>query len=162
MKFFDPKRHLPPGRDWENLRSWLVLGHGASVLTLILFLSRYFDSVDSLYSYVQQLDGTMIRQLIPGRTVAPFWELIKGTPLSGAEIYIFLMFHLAFLNYRCHTVGSMSVYLMRRLPDRWEYHRRCWTVPVLASIVEIVIFAVGVFLCWLLYRFATPAGCLPM
>lgn len=162
MKFFDPKRHLPPGRDWENLRFWLILGHGVSLLTLILFLSRYFDSLDSLYSYVQQLDGTMIRQLIPGRTVAPFWELINGTPLSGAETYIFLMFHLVFLNYRYHTQGSMSVYLMRRLPDRWEYHRRCWTVPVLSTIAELLIFAVGIFLCWLLYRFGTPEGCLPM
>lgn len=162
MKFFDEKRHLPPGRDWESLRSCLIWGHGLSLLTLILFLSRYFQSVDSLYSMIQKLDGTLVRQLTPGRTVAPFWELMKGGPLRGAEIYTFLMLHLVHLNYQWHTKGSMSVYLMRRLPDRWERHRRCWAVPVMSTIAELLIFAVGIFLCWLLWRFATPAGHLPM
>ncbi len=28
-------------------------------------------------------------------------------------------------NYQSHYRGSRSIYLMRRLPDRWELHRRC-------------------------------------
>lgn len=162
MKLFDPKRHLPPGRDWETLQSGLIWGHGLSLLSLIAFLTRYFDARGNLYALVQQLDGTMLRQLVPGRIITPFWELMTGTPLWGAWIFMILMGFQAFRHYRYHTEGAMPIYLMRRLPDRRELHRRCLTVPVLASILEIVIFAVGIFLCWLLYRFATPAGCLPM
>lgn len=63
--------------------------------------------------------------------------------------------------YASHTQGSMAVYTMRRLPDKWEYHRRCWTQPILSAAAELLIFAVLAGLCWLLWYFATPAPCRP-
>lgn len=162
MKFFDEKRHLPPGWDWETLRTWLLWGHTLSLLSLFEFVSRYVRSLDSLYAYNQLLNGTMVKELIPGRLVQPFWELMLGRPLWGAWIYLVLMVLQAYRHYHYHTEGSMSVYLMRRLPDRWEYHRRCWAVPVLSAIAELLIFGAAIFLCWLLWRFATPAGHLPL
>lgn len=162
MKFFDPKRHLPPGWDWENLRAGLLWGHGASLASLFIFVNRYLDSRASLYSHIQQLDGTLVKQLIPGRTVAPFWTLLAGMPLWGMWIFWILMGVQVWRHYSCHTRDSMPIYLMRRLPDKWELHRRCWTVPVLACLVELLVFAVGIGLCWLLWYVATPAGCLPL
>lgn len=162
MRSFDPKRHLPPGWDWENLRAGLAWGHGASLVSLLFFLGKYFDSLDSLYALIQQPDGTMLKQLYPGRTVDPFFQLLWGTPLLGLWIFLAVMAVQVLRHYRCHTQGSRADYLMRRLPDPWEYHRRCWAVPLLASLAELSLFAAGSGLCWLLWYFATPAGCLPL
>ena len=160
MKIFDPDRHLPLGWEWEKTRAGLGWSHFFSSLTALNFLDRYFDARDGLYAYLEQ-GGLVIKELVPTRTIAPFAELIRGTPLLGLWIFLSMMPLLVWRYYRFHTQGSMSVYTMRRLPDRWEYHRRCWTQPVLSALFELLIFAVLVGACWLLWRFATPAPCLP-
>ncbi len=156
---FDWTRHTPPGWDWENLRFSLMLGHGASVLPLLTFLSRYHEARRALYDYVRQ-DGGMIPVLNTERVIAPFAPMVLGTPLLGFGVFLLMMALQVLRHYRYHSQDSMSIYLMRRLPDRWELHRRCWTVPVLACLAELVLMAGMIFLCWLYYRFATPAPCL--
>ena len=63
--------------------------------------------------------------------------------------------------YHFHTQGAMSIYTMRRLPDPREYHRRCWMQPILSAAAELLLFAILIGLCWLLWYFGTPAVCLP-
>ena len=162
MKIFDPKRHLPVGWDWENLRTWLYWGHFFSSLTIFTFASRYFDALSNLYIHIQQLDGTLVRQLDPNRTITPFWALMAGFPYFGLGCFLLVMLIQVWRHYSYHTRDSMAVYTMRRLPDPFELHRRCWTLPLLSCLAELLLFAVLTFLCWLLWRFATPAVCLPM
>lgn len=161
MKIFDPKRHLPPGWDWEGTRLCLIWGHIISGLTILSFLSRYSDALMPLYDHVVAADGKHIPKLNPTRTIAPFEELIWGTPLLGMWCFLATMPLLIWRYYHYHTQGAMSVYTMRRLPDKWEYHRRCWMQPVLSALTELLLFAVLTLLCWLLWRFYTPAVCLP-
>lgn len=162
MKIFDPKRHLPVGWDWESLRCFLCWGHGLSGLSMGFFLSRYFDARSALYAYVEQPNGTLIRELVPGRIITPFPELMAGIPYLGFWCYLLLMGIQLWRHYHYHTRGAMPIYLMRRLPDKWELHRRCWTLPILSAAAEVLLFTALTLLCWLLYRFATPAGHLPM
>lgn len=161
-KPFEAAKKLPAGYDWENLRFGLKMGHGLSFLSLLAFLNRYSNARGALYERVQGLDGRLVTQLVPGRIIIPFPELMAGLPLWGLWLYLAAMLVQVGRHYAWHTRGSMSIYLMKRLPDRWELHRRCWTVPVLAALMELVLFAVMTGLCWLLYRFATPEGCLPI
>ena len=49
---------------------------------------------------------------------------------------------------------------MRRLPDRWEYHRRCLTIPLLAILSALVLIVVLIGLFYALYLHATPEQCL--
>lgn len=162
MKFFDEKRHLPPGWDWDNTKALLAWLHSLSPLTLLIFTGRYFDARSALYEIIQNANGTVTRHLVEGRQMLPFWELMTGSPLWGLWIFLALMIAQGLRHRRFFTQGSMSIYTMRRLPDKWELHRRCWTVPVLSAVAELLIFAVGIILCWLLWRFATPTGHLPM
>lgn len=161
MKIFDPEYHLPLGWEWERTRSGLIWGHVFSTLPLLGFFSRFSDALEALYIHIQQPDGTLRKELVPTRTMAPFSELLRGIPLLGAWIFLAVMPLLVWRYYRFHTQGSMSVYTMRRLPNRWEYHRRCWTQPLLSALAELLLFAVLAGLCWLIWRFATPAVCLP-
>lgn len=161
-KSFDITKYLPAGYDWENLRWGLSWGYFGSCLPLGIFLTRYWDARDALYSYTQNPDGTQVKTLVPGRIITPFWELMVQGPMLGVWCFIAVMALQVWRHYRWHTRDSMSIYTMRRLPDRWELHRRCWTVPVLASIAELLLLGVCLLLCWCLYTTATPAGHLPM
>ena len=160
MKIFDPRRHLPPGWEWEGTRTGLIWGHTASGLPLFSFLNRYSDALEALYSYREQ-GNQIIRELNPDRTIAPFSGLIRGTPLLGLWIFLAVMPLLVWRYYHFHTQGSMAVYTMRRLPDPREYHRRCWMQPLLSAAAELLLFAILIGLCWLLWYFATPAPCRP-
>ena len=161
MKTFDPKRHLPVGWDWDNTRTGLIWGHILSGLSLFGFFGRFSDALDALYFHREGPNGTLIPVLDPTRTIAPFSELTRGTPLFGLWIFLAVMPLMVWRYYRFHTQEAMSVYTMRRLPDRWEYHRRCWTQPILSALAELALYAVLICLCWLIWYFATPVPCRP-
>ena len=167
MKIFDPKRHLPVGWDWDSTWPRLILGHCASALPLFGFLKRYADARAVLYNLVERPDSSglysrYVQVLDPSRTIAPFSALIRGTPLLGLWIFLAVMPILIWRYYHYHTQDSMAVYTMRRLPDPMEYHRRCWTQPILSAVAELILYAVLIGLCWLLRYFATPAPCRPI
>ncbi len=157
---FKISNYLPAGWDWDNLRFGLGLGHLASTVPLVSFLTRYGEAKDSLYEHYL-VNGKWIKELVPSRVMPAFSRLVLGFPLLGFWVFFLCMALQVARHYRYHTQGAMSIYLMKRLPDRWELHRRCWTVPVLASLGELALMGLMVFLCWLLYRYATPEGCLP-
>ena len=170
MKIFDPKRHLPPGWDWDNLRTNLCWGHFFSALTAFSFLSRYFKAREALYRYVADNGYTFgsysyvsgySKVLDTTQTIPSFRHLLMGTPLAGMWIFLVVIAFQVWRYYASFTNGSMSIYTMRRLPDRWELHRRCWTQPILSALAEFLLFAVLTGLCWLLWYFATPAPCRP-
>ena len=161
MKIFDPNRHLPLGWDWESSRFYLLWGHILSGVTMLGFLGRYSDALDALYAYREGPGGTLIKELVPSRTIVPFRELISGAPLLGLWLFLGLMPLLILRYYRFHSQGAMAVYTMRRLPDPFEYHRRCWAQPILSTLGELAFYALLMGLCWLLWRFGTPAACLP-
>ena len=50
---------------------------------------------------------------------------------------------------------------MRRLPERWELHLRCLTVPVVGVLGAMSLQGIlGIFY-YLIYIFVTPRQCLP-
>ena len=161
MKIFDPKRHLPLGWEWEQTQDRLIWGHLLSGLSILGFLVRYSYALDALYFYQDGPGGTLIRELDPNRTIAPFRELISGAPLLGMWLFLGMMPLLVWRYYRFHSQGAMAVYTMRRLPNPFEYHRRCWTQPFLSALAELAFYGLLMGLCWLLWRFVTPAACLP-
>ena len=69
MKIFDPERHLPVGWEWESTRFYLIWGHILSGLTIFSFVSRYSYALDDLYTHIQGPGGTLIRTLVPTRTI---------------------------------------------------------------------------------------------
>lgn len=64
------------------------------------------------------------------------------TQLIGSAFYGFYIIALvsvgwAVWNYAGHRRGTRADYLMRRLPDRWEYHRRCLTLPLAGIVLSL-------------------------
>ena len=65
---------------------------------------------------------------------------------------MFVIYH-----YSYHFKGSKSIYLMRRLPDRWELHRRCLTLPIAMAVFFLLMGFVMLLLFFWAYFAAVPA-----
>ena len=85
-------------------------------------------------------------------TVRPF-SLIAEYGFEMFGVFFLAMLLLGVGHHLLHRKSSMSVYLMRRLPDRWEYLRRCWSIPLLAiaaGAVEMLLLRVVYYAVYLL------------
>ena len=66
------------------------------------------------------------------------------------------------LLYSSYYQGSRSIYLMRRLPDgRSLLRRQIWSVPLRVMGLLLLLGVVLLAATWLVWRFVTPAQCLP-
>ncbi len=153
----DLNRITPPGRDPNQtltianglflLQAFLSFGIGVDYLQA---RSRLYDAPD----YIGRLTE-------PQGTIAPFSQLADGYFSVVPPLLWIAMLTQVVVNYLYFRQGAMSVYLMRRLPDPWEYHRRCWSLPLLCGLgASIGCGAIWLFY-FLIYLVCTPAGCLP-
>lgn len=96
-----------------------------------------------------------------GVTMPLFRELVSWS-LIGFGLFLAAMAVLAVYYVLYHRQGgSRTDYLMRRLPDRWEYLRRCLALPVLGCGAALVLLGVLWTLYFWMYLHFTPAGCIP-
>lgn len=156
MKTPDMTKLLPPGTSWENEKTGIQWGIGLGALWSLSIPICYFGELEALYDIRMGL-----RQLIPGAKIVPFGQIVQGWTLMPFWFFFAAMAVLVFRHYRYHRRDAMSVYLMRRLPDRWEYHRRCWAVPLMGAGLGLAAMGILLLLYYMLYILATPAQCLP-
>ncbi len=74
--------------------------------------------------------------------VTPYRELL-GTALDGFFLVALVLISLALGHYLYHRRGARTDYLMRRLPQFWEYHLRCLALPVLGIVLALGLEALG-------------------
>lgn len=156
MKKFDWNRSLPAGIRWEEVRQKISLGLGFAGVWSLGILYRYLVIRSSLF-YTSPAGKV---EIFHDARMPAFDSLVYGLPLAGFGCYFGAMLLAVGYFYLYHRMGSMSVYLMRRLPNRWELHRRCWTVPVLGALAGLVLLGMLLGVYYLIYRFCTPAQCL--
>lgn len=142
MKKPEWSRWAPPGLDLHMEGTVFIWGMALSALFSLSCPARCWREADQLYE--TGVDG--VRTLIPGAVMPDFVQVL-GPALVGFLLLALCMAAMIPIHYSYHYRGSRSIYLMRRLPSRWEVHRRCWTLPVLA----ILCCAVAAFLLLLLY-----------
>lgn len=147
--------HLPPGISAQQEHSFLKNGLIAAVMWAgLVYLGSYCAARSKLYDMV----GNQL-VLDPTAQMADFGKVFRFTPLGYFVLAVWLVVKgFGFLAY--HRQGSMSIYLMRRLPDPREYARRCWTVPLMGVAGCLVLTAVTTALCYLIYIQFTPEACL--
>ena len=132
------EEHTPPGFDWRTERGMFIAALAISCLWSLGFLSRFSDAVH----YV-------------GDEPAPyFYEVMDKAFLCFPIAIIFMLGSIA-MNYAHYHSGSKSIYLMRRLPDPCERHRRCITVPLwsaaitLAAAIALFFIYYGIYMAWI-------------
>ena len=143
-----------PGRDqfWS-----LLAAEGAALAAAVLtFAVRLSGAVSQLYEYDTILQKSV---LIPGAALPPYPGIVLGClwpyPLLAAYLGI-----LGAANWGSYYRGSRSIYLMRRLPDRWEALRRAVLLPLLGLGAVMVLLAVLWLACYWFYVMVPPEQCL--
>ena len=152
MNRLDLKRHAPPGIELKYLRNTLAWGLFVAGCYSLLFtgwLNRLCNVYFGEDAYLE-----------PGTMFPDFLLLIKaGNGKDYLLVFrILIPCMLAFVIYHylyCRT-GSMSVYLLRRLPRRGEYHRLCWTLPVACAVLVFVAEALFLLIYFGIYVWRVP------
>lgn len=151
----DLSRHAPPGLDpAPEMRVFAVGMALSAIFSLVFFAGRYADQLNRLY----WKNGTE-RTLIPGAVMPDFVEVL-GQALIGFLIVAACMAAFAVIHYSYHYQESKSIYTMRRLPRRWELHRRCLTLPVAGLTVSLLAAFLLLVIYYAAYMLMTPDTCL--
>lgn len=150
----DWSRRVPMGMDGETV--WAFLMGGVSVAWGLSwpFFVRFWNAVDALYTH---RGGKQI--LRAGAEMPAFHEVLGGA-LTGFGLFALCLPFVVLWNYSYHWQGSRSIYLMRRLPDKWELHRRCLTQPLAALAVCAVAAVATLLVYFAFYWFVPPEECL--
>ena len=155
-KFFE--RHTPPG--WpvnKELLSGGVVLVVALLFACTMFGTRYSDSLRNIYYYNA---ATQTRTLIEGSTMTPFAREVSGI-FTMFWMYVFVEFAEIWNMYRSFSVGSKSIYVMRRLPDRGELARRCLPMPLIMLAAGLAVCMLFLLAFWLIYKANVPEAALP-
>lgn len=157
MKKLLPESCFPVGADRKKLLSRYALGlSAASGFSAVVFLARFFTARAELY----RTDGSGKRILREGFSMAPFGDRL-GVGFAGfAALALALVLFAIFSYGKYYSGGSRSIYLMRRLPDPFEMHRRCLTLPALGLLAAAAAAAVLLWIYYVVYITATPSACL--
>ena len=155
MRLDDLSRYAPVGMKLQMEKTVWGLALGASLIYSGLFLIRFADACGELYEY-KGVD----RVLIEGAQIERFGVLL-GNGLVGFAITAVVMLLFSIYHYLYHFQDSKSIYLMRRLPNRWELSRRCLTLPVAVAVLSLVAAVVLLGFYFGIYLLFTPKGCLP-
>lgn len=148
-------RWIPLGLDPKVQRGWIGKGLLLGAAGNLRFSLAYAAARRALYQRTPA--GP---RLLPDAVMEPFSTLLQWG-LYGCFAAAAAMAALALYYWRWHYRGSRSIYLMRRLPDRWELWRRCLGLPLLGA----GLFLLEALALWLLdlgiYWCLTPRQCLP-
>ena len=148
--------YAPPG---TNIPRELGLFGGAlalAVLHSLGFLTRYWRAYDALFEF----HGSK-RVLMEGALMEDF-DFLLDRALWGFPLIALILLALVVWNYLSYRQDSMSIYLMRRLPDRGLLHRQCLTLPLLGIVLCVVTALVLLCIYHLIYLNCTPVQCLPV
>lgn len=128
----------PVGADAQKQLRWTGIALAASALWSLRALFRIVGEMKTLKAILDQGASGFVAT----------YPKYLGSAFYGFALVSLVLAGLAVWNYASFRQGVRTDYLMRRLPDRWEYHRRCLTVPLL-GIGASVLIALAL---WVLYR----------
>lgn len=144
----------PPGIGVGKELQGFFTGLMVTCLLSLTFFNRYSNAKALLY-YVQ---GSK-RVLKEGAVMTEF-SVVLGDSLNSFWFFCFLLSGVVLWHYLCYRQGSKSFYLMKRLPNRFEIHKRAWTLPLLAVAVTVVVALVVLVFYYEFYMIATPKQCI--
>lgn len=143
------ERYFPVGYDPETEIRWTRNGLIGSACLSLLFPLRYFEALENCL-FIEE-NGSPFEQYMRSFSFCTEY-CFTGFLITALCLLLLIPWHYAY-----HRRGSQSIYLMRRLPDRWELARRCAAFPL----AGVGVCALCAALLWLIYAaiyvFATPA-----
>lgn len=150
------ERNLPPGYVCKTELLAVALAFCWTVLSsLIGFLNGYLNERQALYLRT----GTEL--ILDESRVMPDFVTILGDKLQIMIIFALLVLILpTAIHYAYYYSGGKSIYLMRRLPNGWELHRRSLFIPLLYALLFVITAVILFLIFYTVYMNFTPEACL--
>lgn len=155
MKRIEWEKLVPVGTDYKKEMKGIAIGLAISAVYSLSFIFKFSFSLDELYDVIS---GKAI--LISGRYIAGFSDIMEGR-FDLFKILFYLLIILGVMHYFGHFSGSKSIYLMRRIPQRWELLVRCAAFPAMGIIVCKLSELILTLLFFAIYMIFTPKGHIP-
>lgn len=149
-------KYAPLGINLERELGVYITAAVIATLQSLLFFLNYGNARAELYT-----DRLGKKVLIEGAVIVEFPYLLEHVFLIGNLVCIVTLLGSIFY-YMYHHDGSKMMYLMKRLPDKWEVHRRCLTLPIAGAVLMVVWMYVLKMIYFAIYVFCTPSQCLPL
>lgn len=158
------------------LNQWVPPGVNPTRQGGLLGLALLAAAGYSVGAFLWHLQQTLEQvEHTPWGTADPFLQVVGRVPKGDSTVSFLLCYPVFFLfllvfaaalvtigrNYARFWQGSKSIYLMRRLPDRWELHRQCLTLPLLSILAGLLLVGLLLPLFFWVYTAAIPDQCLP-
>ena len=150
------EKHAPLGIDVSTHVGLYLFCMFIATLHSMLFLLAYGNAVNALYDY--HVGKKVLRE---GAMIVGFDVLTEGIFTTGIAMCIVTLLVVIYY-YLYHYQGSKMMYLMRRLPDKTEVIRRCWTLPITGSVLMAAWMFVLRMIYYAIYILCTPSQCLPL
>ena len=152
------KRYSPPGKDMKSESFAYTLMLVLSSIFSLGFFVGYREARAMLYEYDRLNNKYFLRE---NAVIADFNSITEIT-FMGFIILSVVSFVFIIFRYTYYRQDSMSIYLMKRLPDRFEIHKRALIIPVILSSGSLICAFVIRSIYFLIYVIATPKQCLPL
>lgn len=150
------ENYAPLGIGVSTEVGWFLAGGIAATLHSMMFLLNYISARNELY--MRKATGMV---LMEGAIIRAFESLTEHVFLTFYLVEIVILLVVVY-HYFYHYQGSKMMYLMKRLPDKWELHKRCWTLPIAgAALLGAWMFVLNM-LYYAIYILCTPSQCLPL
>ena len=142
---------------WET--NIFVLYIVLALLPSLFYAGRYWQARAELFEDTGSFENA--RRVIKAGAVMPDFAGLLGGALTGfVTMAVVCIAVQAALHYSYHRRGALSCYTMRRLPDKWEYHRRCLALPAIEAVIILVAAIPTFFIHYYTYMLCTPKICL--
>lgn len=153
----DLSRYAPPGTNIEKEIKNLCVGLAAATCCAVLVYGvRLRTAYDNLFDQIGR-----DRVLRTGAIMLPFDAILLYALWLFYLVALYSLASAVLHHISYYTGGSKSIYLMRRLPQRWELLRRDITLPLLGASISLLSALLLKLLFWGLYYWITPTHCLP-
>lgn len=153
---FDIGVYFPVGYEYQMeirlLQVWLI----GSIICSFSFFYRYYLAYQKLFIYQPVTQKWALKD---GVFMEKFSVLSDGI-FQGFFLGFLFLGVLAFWHYWYYYQESKSIYLIRRLPDRWYCLKSCIYIPVIVGILFLVWIVVLNFLYFRFYIWVTPEQCI--
>lgn len=126
-------------------------------VSFIMFVLDYLKEYNKIYYYRNSIK---VHDITPIKSFKDI--LLDSDCMVGFLIIIVLLIACIFVFYLSHKQGSKSIYLMRRLPKKYEFLIRCITLPLLGVLCTVVIRFIFWCLCASIYYGMTPSVNIPL
>ena len=145
---------VPPGISPKSQIQFFITGNIISFIISLYFFVNFYNEIIDLYEF----DGAK-KTLIQGIKMPDFPLILDRLTLGFALVAICMLFYVIYY-YGSYKNGSMSIYLMKRLPSKFEMHKRALTLPLITAALSLIIGLLVSIIYLGLYVLFTPVECL--